>query len=126
MPAASGHGSSARHEASAWAAGAVAWFAATRRGTGALTLTEADLGDSWRAFCKFTDALLVGFPPLQGMLTSRTRLLCVADTYFVLYALEPSYRSGGASLDPNSAVALGGAADRIAAPWDTCAGSGSR
>ena len=39
---------------------------------------------------------------------------------------SPHYRSGGASLDPNSAVALGGAADRIAAPWDTCAGSGSR
>ena len=49
------------------------------------------------------------------MLTSQTRLLCVADTYFVLYALEPSLSSGGASLDPNSAVALGGAADRIAA-----------
>ena len=68
------------------------------------------------------------------MLTSQTRLLCVADTYFVLYALEPSLSSGGASLDPNSAVALGGAADRTAAagaltrerPCDACAGSGSR
>ena len=65
VPAARGHGNSARHEASVWAAGAVAWFAATRRGTCALT--EADLGRFVESFCKFHRCAFGRIPP-QGEL----------------------------------------------------------
>ena len=84
------------------------------------------------SFCKFTDALLVGFPPSGMLVTFATRVCCVAGSCF---PLEPGVRSGDASLDPNSAVALGGAADRTAAaeeaftrerPCDECASAGAR
>ena len=111
VPAARGHGtSSARQEASAWAAGAVALFAATRRGTGALT--EADLGRFVESFCKFHRCAFGRIPP-QGELRHASGCGAAGPTRSSCFPASSVFAGPvSASLDPNSAVALGGAAEQ--------------